>query len=62
MKLTLVLTAFLTVLLLTSCSTTGSGDFCTTYRPVYVGDGDVFTDQTAQQILRNNKKYKELCE
>jgi hypothetical protein len=52
----------LTVMLLTSCETTGQGDFCEIYRPVYIGTEDVLTDPTARMILANNQKWQEECD
>lgn len=60
-KLIMPLIACLLVGLLGGCSVTGGGDFCAVYRPVFVGDGDVFTDKTAEQILRNNEIFKAVC-
>jgi hypothetical protein len=36
-------------------------DFCAIAAPVWIGDGDVLTDETARQILRHNNRWEVLC-
>lgn len=51
-------------LLVASCSKNGvevHTDFCTYATPIYVGTGDVFTDDTAKQILNVDETWKSLC-
>ena len=50
------------LMLLSACSTSGSGNgFCAVAKPILVGDGDVFTDETARQVLAHNLTGRELC-
>ena len=49
-------------LLLTGCGTNGTvtGD-CAWAEPIYIGDADDLTDETARQILAHNQTGAEIC-
>ena len=55
----------LTALLLGSCVGSGSEttptDFCQLAAPIWIGNEDELTDETARQILRHNNRYEVLC-
>ena len=48
--------------LLISCTPIGVGNsYCKIANPIWISSDDVFTDETARQILLNNETYKALC-
>lgn len=52
---------FATLILLASCTTNTSGDYCLLYRPIYA-DYSFDTPETIRQIDDNNVVYDTLCE
>lgn len=52
---------FLTLLLLTNCTTVLNGDFCDIYQPVYL-DFDKDTPETVNQVDYNNIVYWSYCD
>lgn len=46
---------------MTGCAISVQPDFCATARPIYVSKTDVFSDETARQVLAYNIAGKNLC-
>jgi hypothetical protein len=53
--------ALATMLLLPSCAEIGVGNSCAWVKPIYIGQGDQFTPQTAGQILSHNIAWMHFC-
>lgn len=49
------------LILLASCTTNTSGDYCFLYRPIYA-DYELDTAETIRQIDENNVVYDSLCD
>lgn len=47
--------------LLSACATPGADSYCALASPIYVDKTDVFSDETARQILSANEKWASLC-
>jgi len=47
--------------LLSACATPGADSYCALASPIYVDKTDVFSDETARQILSVNEKWASLC-
>lgn len=63
MTLALILTAFLTLLLIASCATNMKpvGDYCLNTSVILVSRKDVLTPQTEREILKANETREALC-
>ncbi len=51
---------YLTLIVLSGCTTNINGDFCLIYEPIYA-DYENDTPETIRQIDRNNLVYDEIC-
>jgi hypothetical protein len=49
------------MLLLASCATSGQGDECLLFDPIYLNQGDTIAAETARQILNHNRTWEKLC-
>lgn len=47
--------------LASGCAMIGAGSFCRVAEPILVDGADVFTRETAEQILAHNLVGRELC-
>lgn len=52
---------FVILLLLASCTTNTSGDYCLLYRPIYA-DYEKDTPETIRQVDENNIVYDAICQ
>jgi hypothetical protein len=51
----------LTLILLSACAATGTGDGCAAFRPIRVADDDKLTRETAAAILAHDETGRKLC-
>ena len=61
MKLTALWLLLSLTLFGTGCTSTVAIDSCSWVRIITVSKEDVFTDQTAREILAHNRKVEETC-
>lgn len=59
-RLKSLITVFISLSVLSACTTNINGDFCLLYEPVYA-DYEKDTPETIKQIDKNNIVYDELC-
>ena len=59
-RLKSLITVFMSLSVLSACTTNINGDFCLLYEPVYA-DYEKDTSETIKQIDRNNVVYDDLC-
>jgi len=63
MKLASKFALCLSVILLSGCAKNGIADsYCGIAKPIYIANADVFTDETARQILEHNETGATVCE
>ena len=48
--------------LLSACSTSGAVSECAWVEPIYIGEMDTLSEETAQQILAHNEAWQVICE
>ena len=63
MRLSVMFAGLLVVTLLTGCASSGpvTESYCNTAGPIYVGQDDQLTDETARQILSHNETWASIC-
>jgi len=64
MRLKIILLVSMTATLLSSCGQNGQGtidNYCLLAEPIYIGDEDILTNQTAGDILQHNELWSVTC-